>query len=344
MKSKQQQRVWDALRHVRPDRTPKGDLAIEGRLMRELACAGGYTGEDALGRQLAALQYLDADIAHCHEYPVTSLGVDAAGRALFRGAFGEEFACGEYGHALVKRALEEPSEATDYVPPSLDGATTGKIDFFRTESDLFLSAQIGGPVSSLDWTLGMEDMMVWCLTDEESMETFARKMMAYEVGRAHRFLDHGAELILIADDIAFNSGPLLPPASMERLAWPIYTEMIQQIKAHREVPVLLHTDGDIRTLLEPIAACGFDGLQSLQPSAGVDILEVKRRFGQRLCLWGNLDLDRLMPFGTPQEIAEEVRRLCSTVGRDGGFLLSTCNILIDAIPLENAVAMYRAAE
>jgi uroporphyrinogen decarboxylase len=76
----------------------------------------------------------------------------------------------------------------------------------------------------------------------------------------------------------------------------------------------------------------------------MDIAAVKKQYGDRLCLMGNLDLNRLMPFGTPAEIAEQVRWLCRTIGTDGGFILSTCNILIDAIPMDNAVAMYRAAE
>jgi uroporphyrinogen decarboxylase len=344
MLSAHQQRVIDAIGHIRPDRIPKGDLAIEARLLNALATAAGFQGDDPRQRRLAALRYLNADLAHVHEYPMQLIGTDDQGRPVYRGAFGEEFACGEYGHTLTRRALTDPSEAFDYVGPSLDMTTTADLDFFRQESDLFVSAQVGGPLSQMDWTLGMEDMMIWCLTDTEAMAAYARKIIEFEIGRAKRFLDHGAEMILIADDMAFNSGPFLPAAIMEKLAWPFYVEMIRRIKAHRDVPVFLHTDGDIRTLMDKIAACGFDGLQSLQPSAGMDIAAVKQQYGARLCLMGNLDLNRLMPFGTPAEIAEQVRWLCRTIGADGGFILSTCNILIDAIPLENAVAMYRAAE
>lgn len=338
------ERMMTALSHRCPDRTPKGDLSIEPKLEKALAATVGFTSGQPLPRRLAALRALNADLAHVHEYPVEPIGTDPAGCPVFRGAFGEEFACGEYGHTLVKRALQDPAEAFDYVAPSLDRATTTALEFFRRESDLFVSAQIGGPVSSLDWSLGMEDMLVWCLTDEEAMAAFAQKLMEFEIGRACRFLDHGADLILIADDIAFNSGPLLPAATMDVLAWPFYADMIRRIKAHRDVPVFLHTDGDIRTLLDKIVECGFDGIQSIQPSAGMDIVAVKKQYGDRLCLMGNLDLDRLMPFGTPAEIDTEVRRLCRTVGHDGGFILSTCNILIDAIPIQNALAMYRAAE
>ena len=228
--------------------------------------------------------------------------------------------------------------------PATDPFTPEKIDFFRREQDLFISAQVGGPISSLDWALGMEAMMIWCLTEPDAMLAFAHQIIEFEIRRACYFLDHGADAILIADDIAYNSGPFMRPASMARFAWPFYRAMIGRIKAHRDAPVFLHTDGDIRTLLPQIVACGFDGLQSLQPSAGMDILAVKREYGDRLCLWGNLDLDRLMPFGAPAEVAEQTRWLCRHIGADGGFILSTCNILIDAIPIENALVMYRAAE
>ncbi|MCX6080763.1 MAG: hypothetical protein NTW32_14650 [Chloroflexi bacterium] len=338
------ERVFCAIQHQRPDRTPKGDLAIEAKLMRALADAGGYKGDNSNERELTALRFLGADIAHVHDYPVEAIGGDAQGRPVFRGAFGEEFALGEYGHALTKPALADPSEAFAYCMPSIDLFSAEKIDFFRREQDLFITAQVGGPISSLTWALGMENMMIWCLTEADAMLCFVRQMIEFEIQRACYFLDHGADAVLIADDIAYNSGSFMRPSSMERFAWPFYREMISRIKAHRNVPVFLHTDGDIRSLLPHIIACEFDGLQSLQPSAHMDILAVKHQYGARLCLWGNLDLDRLMTFGTPSEVSEQTRWLCRNIGTDGGFILSTCNILIDAIPFENAVAMYHAAE
>jgi len=334
------ERVLAAIRRQRPDRVPRGELAIGDRLLRALADAAGFKGDDPLARRLAVHRHLRMDLVNLHEYPVEELGRDAEGRALFRGAFGEEFAVNAHGHALVRPALPAPEAAADYRPPNPARATARQLDFFRAHSDLFLLAQIGGPVSQLDWTLGTERMMVWCLDDLAAMTVYARRLVEFELGRAALFLDRGADGLLIADDIAFNSGALLPPAVMAALAWPLYREMIARIKARRDVPVFLHTDGDIRGLLDAIAACGFDGLHALQPSAGVDILDVKRRYGDRLCLMGNMDLDRLLPCGTPAEIAAQVRWLCRNIGAGGGYILSTCNILTDAIPLENAEAMY----
>jgi uroporphyrinogen decarboxylase len=338
------ERVLCSISHGRPDRTPKGDLAIEAKLECELAKTGGYDGDNPNELRLAALRFLGADIVHVHDYPVQPIGNDSQGRPLYHGAFGEEFALGEYGHALVKPALSDASEAFTYRMPSTELFPSEKINFFRREQDLFISAQVGGPISNMTWALGMENTMVWCLTEPEAMLAFANQMAEFEVLRAFYFLDHGADAILIADDIAHNTGPFMRPHTMQRFAWPFYKMMLGRIKAHRNVPVFLHTDGDIRTLLQQISDCGFDGLQSLQPSANVDILAVKRQYGNRLCLWGNLDLDQLMTFGTPLEVVEKTRWLCRNIGYDGGFILSTCNILIDAVPIENAIAMYTAAE
>lgn len=233
---------------------------------------------------MAALRFLDADIAQVHDYPVQPIGNDPQCRPLYQGAFGEEFALGEYGHALIKPALSDASEAFDYRMPSTELFTSEKITFFRREQDLFISAQVGGQISNMAWALGMENMMVWCLTEPEAMLAFANQMAEFEVLRASYFLDHEADAILIADDIAYNRGPSVRPQTMERFARLFYEGIIGRIKARRHVPVFLHTDGDIRTLLPQIADCGFDGLQSLQPSANVDILAVKRQYGNCLCL------------------------------------------------------------
>ena len=144
------ERVFSALRHCRPDRTPKGDLGIEAKLMHALAESGGYAGEDANEQLLAATRHLEADIVHVHDYPAQALGSDTQELPVYRGAFGEEFACSDYGYALVKPALANPAEAFEYTLPTPDLFSSEKIDFFRREQDLFVSAQVGGPISSLE--------------------------------------------------------------------------------------------------------------------------------------------------------------------------------------------------
>ena len=338
------QRVLAAINHREPDRIPKGDLAIEDGLLRAIVGNEKFEELDPWQRQLAAWRTLGADLVNVHQFPMQEVGRDDRGYPIFRSVLGDEHVMTPGSSQLVKPALADVAGAAAYTTPDVSQCRTEMLDWFRDNSDLFLFGQIGGPVSSLDWMLGTEDFLVWCVTHTDEITALAEKVMEFEVGRAKRFLDHGADAILIADDVAYNGGMFLPPRIMQRFVYPIWTDAVRRIKAHRNVPVLLHTDGDVRTALDPIVRCGFDGLQSLQPSAGMDIADVKQRYGDRLCLMGNLDLDRLMTFGTPAEVEAQVRLLCETIAPGGGFILSTCNILIDAIPAENALAMYRAAE
>jgi len=339
------QRVREAIAHREPDRVPKGDLAIENGLLRALVGGDEFDRMEPNDRLLACWRRLGADLVNVHQFPMWQVGETGDGLPIFRSVLGDEHVITEGSSHLHRPALADITEAANYRTPDPGTCRTDRLDWFAANSDLFLFAQIMGPISALDWMLGTENYLVWCMTNTADVRRLSEKVVEYELARALMFLDHGADAIMMTDDMAYKNGLFLPPHIMDELAWPIYRKMIGRIKAHRDVPVFLHTDGDIRRgALDAIVACGFDGLQSLQPSAGMDIQEVKRRHGGSLCLMGNLDLDRLMSFGTPEEVEAQVRLLCETIAPGGGFILSTCNILIDAIPPENALAMYRAGD
>ncbi|MEM1570446.1 MAG: uroporphyrinogen decarboxylase family protein, partial [Candidatus Bathyarchaeia archaeon] len=83
---------------------------------------------------------------------------------------------------------------------------------------------------------------------------------------------------------------------------------------------------------------------SLQPNAGVDIVSIKMKWGDRICLMGNLDLDYLLPLGASEEVKAEVKRLIREIAPGGGYILSTTNVLTRYVPPENALTMYIVAE
>jgi uroporphyrinogen decarboxylase len=215
---------------------------------------------------------------------------------------------------------------------------------FAAETDLFVMGQVRGPVSMLEEIFGMEDYLVYCLTNPREIRIIGERVMEFEVAKAKLFLDSAAEAIVIADDIAFNSGCLLPPDRMRELVYPLYRTALAEIKRHRNVPVILHSDGDLRLCLPELVDCGFDGLHSLQPSAGMNIADIKQEYGQRLCLFGNIDLDWVMTMASPEEVKRVTRQTIETAAPGGGYVLATCNTLGDAIPPANALAMYRCAD
>ncbi len=334
------ERVHTAIRHEIPDITPKGDLAIEEKLIRSIIGRVHYGRMSANERLLATWNRLGADLVNIHEFPMERVGRTDSGSPIFRSVLGDEHVMAPGACRLHRPAMSDIAEAERYETPDASTCKSDSLDWFVANSDLFVFAQIMGPVSALDWMLGTEDFLVYCMTETNSVRDLMEKVANYEITRAKIFLDHGADAIMITDDIAYNGGLFLPPRIMEELVWDLYVHMLSEIKNCHKAPVFLHTDGDIREVLGNIVKCGFDGLHSLQPSAGMDIVQVKRDFGNRLCLMGNMDLNHLMPYGAPEEVSRQAKWLCETIGGNGGFILATCNVLTGAIPLENVYAMY----
>ncbi len=338
------ERMREAFAHRVGDRVPKGELCIESGIANRLLGSSFPDDYQHFERDLAVRELLGIDFINLGDWPAEDLGVDGEGYRRDRSVYGETYAMTGRAKKIVKPPLDDISNAGSYRVPDIGRVSGALVSRFVRESDLFVMAQIGGPVSMLDEMFGMEDYLVYCLTNPAEIRSIGEKVMEYEVAKARLFIDSGAQAILVADDIAFNSGCLLPPATMRELVYPLYREAVAAIKSYSPVPVVFHSDGDLRLCLGEIAACGFDGLHSLQPSAGMDIAAVKREYGSSLCLFGNIDLDWVMTMASPEEVARVTRETIAAAGAGGGFVLSTCNTLIDAIPPQNALAMYRAAE
>ena len=82
----------------------------------------------------------------------------------------------------------------------------------------------------------------------------------------------------------------------------------------------------IEQLLDFIVNCGFDGLHSLEPTAGVDLALVKKKVGEKLCLMGNIDIAHVLTYGTEKEVFDAVKYAIKTAGSGGGFIVSAANM------------------
>lgn len=143
-------------------------------------------------------------------------------------------------------------------------------------------------------------------------------------------VENGAGGILIADDIAYQKSTYVSPAFGERYLVPIWQ---QQTAAARSagVPVFFHSDGNINRFLPLIVEAGFDGLQCIEPAAGMDIFEIRRTYGASLCLMGNIDpslLYKTNRFEIQDDAYRDLDRaiidLITKIGA-GGLILGSCS-------------------
>ena len=144
----------------------------------------------------------------------------------------------------------------------------------------------------------------------------------------------------LADDIAFGQGLMFSRQLMRQHLFPWYRG-IGEVAAHHDKPLLFHSDGDLRPILDDLIACGVKALQPIEPKA-MDIVALKRDYGGRLCLVGNIDLGSTLTLGTPDEVRAEVGERIRTLAPGGGYCVGSSNSVTNYVPLPNFKAMLEA--
>lgn len=139
------------------------------------------------------------------------------------------------------------------------------------------------------------------------------------------YMDAGAELFIESGDLAYKTGPMMSPKKFYEVLLPAY-KMITDAVHERGGKIVLHTDGQVTPLLDFVVDCGFDGLQSLEPTAGVDLAFVKKKVGDKLCIMGNIDVAHILVDATKEEVYDAVKYAIKTGGPGGGFIVSAANM------------------
>ena len=139
------------------------------------------------------------------------------------------------------------------------------------------------------------------------------------------YMDVGAELFIESGDLAYKTGPMMSPKKFNELLLPAYKTITDAVH-DRGKKIVLHTDGQVTPLLDFVVDCGFDGLHSLEPTAGVDLALVKKKVGDKLCLLGNIDIAHDLTYGTKDEVFAAVKHAIKTAGPGGGYIVSAANM------------------
>ena len=338
------ERVRAAIAHKVTDKVPKGEIYIESNIANKLIGKDYPLDYQYFAREKEVRELLNMDLVNLGEWPAEEIGKDESGHTLYRSVYGHTFKSSGLSSHVVKPPLDNIEDAKKYPVPDIKLVTGDIVHEFAEKTDFFVFAQIGGPISMANEMFGMQEYMMYCMTNPWEIRIIGERIIEFEVSKAKLFIDKGAEGIIITDDIAFNSGVFLPEKIMEQIAYPLYSTMVKEIKKHKDIPVFFHSDGKMDIVFPRIVSCGFNGIHSLQPSAGMDIGQLKKDFGDQVCLMGNIDLDYVMTFAKPDEVEKVVKETIDVAAPGGGFILATCNTLVDAIPAENALAMYNFAD
>jgi hypothetical protein len=144
------------------------------------------------------------------------------------------------------------------------------------------------------------------------------------------------DFLIVADDIAYKMGPFFSPRLYRRVLQP----HVSTVAARITKPWIFHSDGNIAPLLDDLLELGMNAIHPMEPGS-MDPVYLKKRYGNRLALVGNIDIDTLSR-GTPAEVRREVRERVAQLGPGYGYLLSSSNSIAPGCRPENVAAMLEA--
>ena len=336
--------VLTALAHQQPDRTPR-DFWAEEPAWRRLLSHTGYANREQLLRELQVdLRHLDA-VTPCES---------SIGGGVFQNFWGERYVYKD----------------TPWGPMREDqkGALTGARTFAELEAfpwpspDDFDHRPLKAAVREHDdraliygfadvWqrpalVRGWEEMFVDMLEHPGWAHFLCRQFTDFyleDYTRAAEVTHGRIDLYLLISDLGSQKGPLISLAMFQELVAPYLKEMIDRIH-QLGGKVLFHSCGAIDRFIPELIRLGVDVLDPIQPvGPGMMPERLKVEFGGRLCFHGGIDMQALLPFGTPAQVREASRRYCETLGKSGGYILSPAHLFQPDVPPENILAMYADA-
>jgi len=150
------------------------------------------------------------------------------------------------------------------------------------------------------------------------------------------------DIVLTGDDFGAQNGPLMSGSMWNKLLKSGFREYVSLIKTRGAV-AMHHTCGSVVEIIPEMTACGLDVLQSVQPEArGMDPVQLKASFGDRLSFHGGVSVQRTLPYGTPADVRREVRKLAEIMGQDGGYIFCTAHNIQADTPMENLRALIES--
>ena len=211
--------------------------------------------------------------------------------------------------------------------------TRRMVDIIREKTgDRYFIMRHGDATFSIPNGTEMYDFAVRMAEDPEGLKAEAARMVDEALLNAELWQRHGGlDGFALCADYCFNTGPFFSPRRFAEFVTPYLTRLT---KAYRELGyyVIKHTDGNIMPIIDQLVSTKPHALHSLDPQAKVDIAEVKRRYGDELCLIGNVNC-ALLDTGTEEEVVESIRYALRSGMPGGGYIFSTSNCIYTGMPL-----------
>jgi len=296
------ERVLTTIRHQEPDVVPHFDSVYPN--VREAILPGSSDAD--------LVEYLDIDAIMLDEASGDKFEVVDESKELVRTKWGSIGCFGKGSETLpflMEPSIKSEKDIKGYVPPDPDLSGSYKLLEYlvkRFKGKRAVIAHCRDPMYAVrDCMLGMPEYFKAIRTNPDLIERLNEISGDYTMRYLKNCIDVGADIVFETIDLAHNQGPFISPEDTEKFVMPNNRKLVQYVKS-RGVPCLRHSDGNIWPLLDMIIDAGYDAIHPIDPLGGMDLGEVKAKYGDKICLMGNVDCTHLLSWGTTDEVREAV--------------------------------------
>jgi len=332
------ERMMKAVHRQEPDAVPTFELDIDERVIEALKPGASY--EDFV-------EYMDLDALCYHEMRTDYYEVLDEAKHIVRDQWGAIKQYSGVSRAIpmvLEPALKSKEDLAKYVPPDPDRPSR----FERLEETIkrFKGKRaiisVVRPFATIIGSLREQDELFKDLIrDPEFVEGLNEITDDYYRRYVKNLIDVGVDMIIETADWAFTNGPMVAPKHMAKYIAPGLKKIVDYCHS-RGIPCLKHTDGNIWAIFDIIVETGADGVHPIDPVAGMDIGEAKEKYGDKVCIMGNVDCGRLLSWGSKEEVREAVRDCIRKAGKGGGYICMSGNSIHGAVNPDNYAEMIRA--
>lgn len=220
-------------------------------------------------------------------------------------------------------------------------------DIDRFGKDYFVIGDCEISLFEMAWHLtGMETYMYGLADEEDWIEALNDKVEHFTTGLAEQLVRSGVDAIWLGEDLGSQVSTLISPDTWRATFKPRHKRMIDKLRAIRpDILIMMHSDGAVAPLIDDFIELGVDVYNPVQPNMpGSDPQELKDKYGERICFFGGIDQQALLPGGDVQAIEREMRERAGILGHNGGYLMAPAHIIQADVAPETVEAMLRIAK
>ncbi|MCL6430669.1 MAG: uroporphyrinogen decarboxylase family protein [Anaerolineae bacterium] len=246
---------------------------------------------------------------------------------------------------VVCNRLVTPANVRTFPMPDADDPSRfeGFGERIASRTDAFWVASVSFTLFERAWTLaGMEEVLAAMVVDKPFINQLLDRILEFNLRLIENACRYPIHAMMFGDDWGQQRGLLMGPRLWREFIKPRITQMYQAVKAHGKF-VFIHSCGKVDEVFPDLIECGVDVFNPFQPEV-IDVYETKRRHGASLTFYGGISTQNTLPFGTPQQVRDEVRRLLDEVGRDGGYIAAPSHAIPAGARPENVAAMIEVLQ